>query len=476
MNTKYFKSALLAAAVLFTACEADPITVGKELDGNFDKIYETAVQVTDLTSGKATRVLEMWNETESTEMKVVLSRTAAVATEISFVVDPEYLAEYNQKNGTAYELYPADLVSFGNGSVSVGAGEKEATIEMTVSAMDDFDPAVTYVIPVGVKGRNVELYDEASHCFYMVNDMRSLPNCDKGEGAVKGFLFFEVNDTNPLNALSFQLENGKLVWDAVVLFAANINYDSQNQRAYISCNPNVQYLLDNNETLLQPLRKRGIKVILGLLGNHDIAGLAQLSDAGAKDFAAEVAYYCEAYNLDGVNYDDEYSKAPDLSNPYFTQSSYAAAARLSYETKKAMPDKLVTIFAYGQMYSSSAAEVYDEELDEYIDADYWVDVAVPNYGSSAYPIGDMTYEKCAGAAMEFALGYTTFNASYAQRVLDGGYGWIMGFAPSPANYSRQFNQLGGGCATLWGSRLKAPTVFYKKNDPKPYVWPDDLYN
>ncbi len=466
MNTKYFKSALLAAAVLFTACEADPITVGKELDGNFEKIYETAVQVTDMTSGKATRVLEMWNDTESTEMKVVLSKTAAVAQELTYAVDPEYLTEYNEKNGTSYELYPADLVTFANPSVTIDAGEKEATFEMSVAAMEDFDPAVTYVIPVGVKGRNIEIYDEASHCFYMVNDMRTVPTCDKGEGAVKGYLFFEVNDVNPLNALSFQLENGKLVWDVVVLFAANINYDSENERAYVKCNPNVQYLLDNNETLLQPLRKRGIKVLLGLLGNHDIAGLAQLSDAGAKDFAAELAYYCEAYNLDGVNFDDEYSKDPDLSNPYFTEYGAAAAARLCYETKLAMPDKLVTVFSYGAMYGV-------EEVDG-VNVNEWIDVAVANYGSSAYPIGEMTREKCSGISMEFWQGWPTFYASKAQQILNDGYGWIMGFAPNPSVYSSVYSQMMGGCGTLWGSELKYPTVFYKKNDPTPYVYPDDM--
>ncbi len=468
MNTKYFKSALLAAAVVFVSCEADPITVGKELDGNFDKIYETAVQVTDVTSGKATRVLEMWKDTESTEMKVVLSKTAAVSQELSFTVDAEYLAEYNEKNETSYELYPADLISFENASVSVAAGEKEATVKMTVQAMDDFDPAVTYVIPVGVKGRNVELYDEASHCFYMVNDMRSLSNCDKGEDAVKGYLFFEVNDVNPLNALSFQLENGKLVWDVVVLFAANINYDSDNERAYVKCNPNVQYLLDNNETLLQPLRKRGIKVLLGLLGNHDMAGLAQLSDAGAKDFAAEIAYYCEAYNLDGVNYDDEYSKSPDLNNPYFTNYGSKAGARLCYETKLAMPDKLVTVFSYGAMYGV-------DEVDG-VDANEWIDVAVANYGSRAYPVGSMSNEKCSGISMEFWQGWPSFSSSTAQSILNEGYGWIMGFAPNPTRYDGVYSQLMGGCKTLWGSELKYPTVFYKKNDPTPYVWPDDLYN
>ena len=84
----------------------------------------------------------------------------------------------------------------------------------------------------------------------------------------------------------------------MVLFAANINYDAASGRPYVKCNPNVQYLLDNNETLIQPLRKRGIKVILGILGNHDMAGVAQLSPQGCKDFARELARYCYAYDLE----------------------------------------------------------------------------------------------------------------------------------------------------------------------------------
>lgn len=36
----------------------------------------------------------------------------------------------------------------------------------------------------------------------------------------------------------------------------------------MNANPNVQALLDNSEELLQPLRKKGIKVLLDILGNH----------------------------------------------------------------------------------------------------------------------------------------------------------------------------------------------------------------
>lgn len=57
--------------------------------------------------------------------------------------------------------------------------------------------------------------------------------------------------------------------------------------------------------------------------------------------------------------------------------------------------------------------------------------------------------------------------------MNNGYGWYMGFAPSPDNYYSIFRRL-DGAETLYGSPLKDPTVFYKKNDPTPYQYPDDL--
>ena len=69
----------------------------------------------------------------------------------------------------------------------------------------------------------------------------------------------------------------------------------------------MQALLDNSEELLQPLRKKGIKVLLDILGNHDQAGLAGLTDYGCEQFGRELAQICLDYKLDGVGFDDEYS-------------------------------------------------------------------------------------------------------------------------------------------------------------------------
>lgn len=474
MIMKYFKSGLLLSMALVSfslmiSC-TDDLEVGKKIDeSQYNKVLQNNAYLRDGKSNQSAPIVELYENSYTTSVKLNLTKPATTATSAKVAIDVAYLKTYNQEHGTDFQLYPEELVSFDNDGIIKFINEKSGEVGMTITGGATVLDDQTYAIPVAITEPSSDFTVQneiAKHCMYLVKDMRNASDAYKGEDAVKGFLFFEVNGTNPLNAFSFELENGKLLWDVVVLFAANINYDADAGRPALRCNPQVQYLLDNNEIYLQPLRKRGIKVLLGLLGNHDMAGLAQLSKQGAKDFAREVAQFCYAYNLDGVNFDDEYSKNPDLDNPAFDNPSTRAAARLCYETKLAMPDKLVTVFAFGSMYGTS-------EVDG-VDADEWIDIVVPNYGSSASPIGNMTNKKCAGLAAEFNLGFGgSLSASSAQRLIDNGYGWHMGFAPSPNNYSSIFKRF-SGASTLYGSALKQPTIFYKHQDSKVYNYPEDL--
>ena len=472
IHTLLFGALLLAGASLCFSC-ADDLEVGGLFDeSSLNGIYENRAHLADGVSGRVGNLVELYTPSYTTQVSMHLTKEAAVSTSAKVVIDEAYLQTYNTLHNTSFELLPAEVVTFGNDGIMQLADQKQGkkmNVELKIEVNNQLEPGKTYALPLAIADNSSDVVikdEESRHCVYLVKDMRSFGDANKGENKPKGFLFFEVNDVNPLNALSFQLENGKYLWDVVVLFAANINYDAEAGRPYVKCNPNVQFLLDNNETFLQPLRKRGIKVLLGLLGNHDMAGLAQLSKQGAKDFAREIAQYCYAYNLDGVNYDDEYSDMPDTDNPSFDYPSTEAAARLCYETKLAMPDKLVTVFDYGQMYGV-------DKVDG-VDADEWIDIVVPNFGGSAYPIGKMGYEKCAGIAMEFNLDIGGNLDSWGvNKLLSKGYGWYMGFAPFPSRYDYIFRRL-SGAEQLYGSRLKNPTVFYKKDDSKPYNYPADL--
>lgn len=485
MNTKYLKTTLYSAAALVfgatmgVSCTADDVVAGQNIDfDHIESIYDTKVIMQDAKTVKSMNIVDLYDAGHTASLKVNITKAMASDLALKLEVDADFVEAYNAKNETAYKLFPTEAVEFeNNGAVSIAAGQMQTLAGVKFNATP-MEKGVDYMLPVKITSSNeaVTLLENETRCVYIVKDMMNLSDCFKGEAHPKGFLFFEVNDANPLNALAFELENGKLLWDVVVLFAANINYDTESGRPYVKCNPNVQFLLDNNETYIQPLRKRGIKVLLGLLGNHDAAGLAQLSKQGAQDFAAEVARICEAYNLDGVNYDDEYSSEPDLNNPAFDETGTAAAARLCYETKKAMPKRMVTVYDWGLMYGT-------ESVDG-VQADEWIDVVVPNYGDHAYPVGGMSMKKCAGIAAEFNGGFgDSLNAKNAQMILDKGYGWHMGFAPDPMkadegkvrrnHWKVIFGRL-SGAELFYGCGLKDPTIFYKKNDPKPYIYPDEL--
>lgn len=472
INNILFRSSLalvIGCVAFLMSCSDDLVDIGKKInESDYQGVYENNAYLRDAKTNKISNIVELYADTYTTAVRMNLTKEASTNTKAKVKIDAEYLAAYNQEHETEFEMYPVDDILFdNNGAFTIANNATVAEIGMTIKASNSLEDGKTYAIPLAISEYSSDIVvSNTKHCIYYVKDMRSAGDVYKGDDVVQGYLFFEVNNVNPLNALSFELENGKLIWDVVVLFAANINYDAAAGRPRVQCNPNVQFLLDNNETYLQPLRKRGIKVLLGLLGNHDMTGLAQLSDQGARDFAREIAQYCKAYNLDGVNYDDEYSKAPDLSNPALTGKSTAAAARLCYETKRMMPDKLVTVFAYGYMYGVASVDG--------VDAREWIDIVVPNYGGSARPIGEMTNKECAGLAAEFNLGIGgSLTASSAHSLISGKYGWHMGFDLKPTRFNSAFSRL-SGVEVLYGSGLKAISTYYKNRDPKPYSFTKDI--
>ncbi|MBR0560773.1 hypothetical protein KB213_12060, partial [Neokomagataea sp. TBRC 2177] len=83
---------------------------------------------------------------------------------------------------------------------------------------------------------------------------------------------------NILNAGEYTMKSsGKPFFDVVNIFAANINYNKEKGSVYVNCNDNVSYILKNADKFIRPLQAKGIKVCLTILGNHDEAGIANLT-------------------------------------------------------------------------------------------------------------------------------------------------------------------------------------------------------
>ena len=429
------------------------------------------------SEGVAVKLVSMGETTIATKtetelsVKVKLSVTAAAASdvEVKLFYDEGYLREYNYINKEQGEavLYPKEKVTIpADGKMVLKAGQtesEEVEVKLDATGLSMGSP---YLLPLYLKAVENAAVKQAE-CRVNVLVRKQNPK------QIKNVVYFEVNDCNPLNALEYELADGTPFFDAVILFAANINFNRAEDVVYLSNNPNVQALLDDSEIYLQPLRKKGIKVYLGLLGNHDAAGLCQLSDWGAQQWAQEVAEACKTYKLDGVNLDDEYSSSPDLSNHWFAPRSAAAGARLCYELKKALKatcpwETEVSTFAYGQLYSLPTS-VKDLETGEDQPISKWLDFHVANYGGTTSPYGDLTKAQCSGMSLELNRGYGSITEDSARNMKNQGYGWCMWFAFDPSgtgtvssNRYRSDNFIKAAAKGFYDQELKEPTGVWNK--------------
>lgn len=159
--------------------------------------------------------------------------------------------------------------------------------------------------------------------------------------------YIETNDINPLNAGEYYFtgtDPQEQVIDNVILFASNIRGTANSVQLYH--NDNQTHILNNASTLIAPLQAKGIKVSLGLLGDHTGVGFANLSPAMVESFANQIAACVTKYNLDGVDFDDEYAeywKAPsNLPTPSIT-----IFGNLIKRVRQLLPGKLITVFNFG---------------------------------------------------------------------------------------------------------------------------------
>jgi hypothetical protein len=134
---------------------------------------------------------------------------------------------------------------------------------------------------------------------------------------VKTAVYVEVNNDNPLNAGSYILEDGTYLFDYVILFAANIRNRTPcddgctESGVHVHLNPNVRYILQNRNKYIQPLQDKGIKVLLGLLGDHDGIGFGTMDDTQRNTFMTNLKNKIDTYRLDGVDFDDEWASKED---------------------------------------------------------------------------------------------------------------------------------------------------------------------
>lgn len=461
------KIAAVAVTGLCLAACVEPITVDRVDESAYNNVTNLVGSVRDLNTNRQNNVVEIRKEDYKTSILFTLARAPKQGVDVKVTYDAEYVATYNEFHNTAFEAFPQEQFTLQNdGEILVAPDETRSfSLDLTIGQFADTEEK-TYVLPLKATVSTDGVVASETRLVYLVKNMsfQSVvkPNKDK-----KVVVFFEVNNTNPLNALQFETEDGHLLIDYLVLFAYNINYDAEAGRVYCFANPQCQYILDHYDEIIKPLRERGIKVIISILGNHDMAGSAQLSDMGARAFAKEMAALVYGYGFDGVNYDDEYSSSPDTSIPWFTNPSYEAGNRLYYETKKAMPDKVMLSYQFGSALGNAAVDG--------ISPGEYMDICVGDYGRAGYPYDGMTLANCSYMSSEFAQGRSLPSTSSVDAFINSDYGYWMGFAlwNSASQLESDFYRMNYLSVGIYGQNLKVPSVHYPKTmglESNPINW------
>ena len=433
MNINSIKTLALSLAglAIAAACTNDIDVPGVD-EGNYRTSENNLAFITD-KYGCSRQDSLIFNEKGSIDFYVNLSKGATTDQEYTLVYDTKALENYNKAHGTNVKALPEKLIKVG-GAAKVAAGAmKSSKVTVEYTSAEELEKNGIYAIPVSVKGAAQASKDKGEFVL-IVRDITKMPNCHK-ENGMQVISCMEVNDANPLHNLCYTLkESGKFVIDQVILFSGNINYNVETGEVYNYNNENVQHLLDCREKYLKPLQQKGMKVILGILGNHDRSGVANLSKEGAKRFAQDLKAVVEAYGLDGIFFDDEYSSYGDY--PGFVSPSNEAASRLCYECKRAMPDKLMEVYVYSR--TGTLYEVDGHQPGEYID------YAIQDYGrysnlSRNYP--GLAKKGMIQASSEFAHG-RIISSWEAEKIKSDGYGGTMVFSLNPRNgYASRFSTI-----------------------------------
>lgn len=425
---------------VFTACEDDIVIPNKD-NSKLETVDGVYGMVKSLAGAREFTPISVFGDKAAAgHVYFELTKAADKDVTVTFTVDQAALDAYNATHGTSYTMYPHVTLANG-GTATVKSGEKKsAPVELTIQAGGSVGS--TYAVAVSATANDgVEMSAANQMYVYLVKPQPAIPDSRKGD--ILTHCFVEVNDENILNLGEYTMKkSGKPFFDVVSIFAANINQDAETGRVRVFCNDKVSFLLENADKYIRPLQAKGIKVTMTILGNHDEAGMGNLSEAAAKDFAQELKAFLDIYGLDGIDFDDEYTNYNNTNpGPGFEKRSRANFARLVYECRQAFGDKLIGVYEYGSL-DSPDGEVEGMKVGAI------VDYMAYGYYQNQNPDGAFGREeshfenlpKSKYAPLPWKIndelkgGWDGFDKSKFQKVKDEGYGVQMFYNPKPLMY------------------------------------------
>lgn len=334
--------------------------------------------------------------------------------------------------GISYRLLPSENISVSiRGDGVRDNAQEQVLIEVKNSFTLDFND---YLYPVVIEVDYVRYYYfihvPVTPLFMPLTDQTPKPmptNTFGGpvlENPIGMVAYVETNDWDLRNMANFVLEGSKQpVFDMVVLFAANMNWNSVENRRHLFFNDKLEPIVNNPEVYFRPLQERGIKVLIDILPNHQGVGYENFqSYEEALGFVKELKEWTDKLGIDGWDIDEEYADyyaLPQVPRDKVEQSWmwYIKAF------KEVMPDKLLTLYDYGHSMTAGSVDEDGKHPYDYIDIG-WSDygrthlsqVGLPNhrYGNRSIQAGQ--------GGLRYDLAQTI-----ARNTLQSGLGYLMVF-------------------------------------------------
>lgn len=364
--------AILALFSITQSCKEEEFTLPKPQEISFAKsaykIYDKASpnsQNTQIQSdGTHTFVVEL-DKAADYDMNISLN-TGGI---------PGIIKKYNDfKNISEYEILPSDYFDFTGSEITTGSTQAE--VQLKVKNYENL-PQGNYLLPIllniGTK--------EVLHLVFVKKDVSFIPlsqdnkkplpprsyNCTDRTNPMKMVAYVETNDWDIRNMGQFLLKQSKKpVFDIVVLFAANMNYDAINQKRILFFNDKLKPIVDNPEIYIKPLQEKGIKVIIDILPNHQGVGYNNFqSYEEALAFAKEVKKATDKIGVDGWDIDEEY--ADYYKRPALHETGVQSYFWFAKAMKEVMPDKLLTLYDYGHPLREHHTDENGRKFSDYVD-------------------------------------------------------------------------------------------------------------
>lgn len=448
-----------------TALLAVSCTKELKLDNTVDESKYIAtitptVSVRD-DAGKAYfRTEEMYADKASIELAAGLTKLADNAVDVQFSIGTQAdVDSFNKLHGTAYAMLPEGCATIDDKTITVDKGQTisvdKASLNVNLEqvAGEDF---VTYVVPVvatsTTKGINV-----GDPFMVFVKDLRACPDNSKyviGGEKQKMTIFncTEAGSNNILNNLSFKLQNsGKYLIDVVLLFTNNVSFNKNTGEMEIGAKTGPDAQAGRQQTIIKELHAHGVKVLLCITNK----GVTEMNKKSAQEFAKKAKQYIDMFNFDGIFLDDEYDDLPE-TRPDFLTSTPENGARLCYELRQVMPDKMIVNYLWETLtYTTDIAEVDGMPMKDI------VDFALNDYGRSKVPTAlpaaqvSMYSDNCSSETA-----FCTNNSKTCRTIMNGGYGAHFFYVLSPgrmketnAMYKYVSASLNNICNIWFGDKL-----------------------